>query len=272
MPRPQYGHPVRIRVSALLALVLATGWFGALPSPPARAADTVTWAIVGDSIIGGNVTTIQSVLTQSDLPPWHIDGRSARRMVTPVVTSRWSASSGLDAIRATRALGHDPTRWVIELGTNDAGSVTNCSCADQIAYADGLIRQLVDEIGSGSQILWVNVRGSTSGVLAINAALAARASASPSTFQVADWNGHTADRDAWFIDEVHPTTTGAIELGRFIVAAVNALPPVPGPNPSSSASSTASSSVRPQTGLTPRLRPLCRDPERTFRLCHNTET
>jgi lysophospholipase L1-like esterase len=259
---------VRIRVAALLALMLATGWFGALSSPPARAAGPVTWAIVGDSIIGGNVTTIQSVLTRSDLPPWHIDGRSARRMVTPVVTSRWSASSGLDAIRATRALGHDPKRWVIELGTNDAGSVTNCSCADQIAFADSLIRQLVDEIGSGSQILWVNVRGSTSGVLAINAALAARASASPSTFQVADWNGYTAGRDAWFIDGVHPTTTGAIELGKFLVAAVRALPPVPG----SSASSTASSTAQLQTGLTPRLRPLCRDPERTFRLCHDTET
>jgi lysophospholipase L1-like esterase len=189
-------------------------------------------------------------------------------MVTPVVTPRWSASSGLDAIRATRALGHNPKRWVIELGTNDAGSVTNCSCADQIAYADSLIRQLVAEIGSGSQILWVNVRGSTSGVLAINAALAARAKASPSTFQVADWNGYTDGRDAWFVDGVHPTATGAVELGRFIVAAVTALPPVPGTNPSSTASSTA----QPQTGLTHRLRPLCRDPERTFRLCLDTET
>jgi hypothetical protein len=214
-------------VAALLAVMAATGWFGAISGPPARAASSVTWAIVGDSIIGGNVTYIQSVLTESDLPPWHIDGRSARRMVTPVVTSQWNASSGLDAIRATRALGHDPKRWVIELGTNDAGSVTNCSCADQVAYADALIGRLVDEIGSGSQIVWVNVRGSTSGVLAINAALAARASASPSTFQVADWNGYTAGRDAWFVDGVHPTATGAVELGRFILAAVNALPPLP---------------------------------------------
>jgi hypothetical protein len=253
---------VRIRVAALLAMMAATGWVGALSGPPARAAGPVTWAIVGDSIIGGNVTYIQSVLTQSNLPSWHIDGRSARKMVSPVVTPRWSASSGLDAIRATRALGHDPKRWVIELGTNDAGSVTNCSCADQIAYADGLIRQLVDEIGSGSQILWVNVRGYTSGVLAINAALAARAKASPSTFQVADWNGYAAGRDAWFVDGVHPTATGAVELGKFLVAALRALPPVP--------SSTASSTAQPQTGLTPRLRPLCRDPERTFRLCHDT--
>jgi hypothetical protein len=259
---------VRIRVAALLAMMAATGWVGALSGPPARAAGPVAWAIVGDSIIGGNVTYIQSVLTQSNLPSWHIDGRSARKMVSPVVTPRWSASSGLDAIRATRALGHNPKRWVIELGTNDAGSVTNCTCADQIAYADGLIRQLVDEIGSGSQILWVNVRGSTSGVLAINAALAARAKASPSTFQVADWNGYTAGRDAWFVDGVHPTATGAVELGRFIVAAVAALPPVPG----TAASSTASSTAQPQTGLTPRLRPLCRDPERTFRLCHDTES
>ena len=259
---------MRIRAAALLVLVAATCWLGVVSGPPAQAAGPVTWAIVGDSIIGGNVSYIESALTQSNLPPWHIDGRSARKMVTPVVTPRWSASSGLDAIRATRALGHNPKRWVIELGTNDAGSVTNCSCADQIAYADSLIRQLVAEIGSGSQILWVNVRGSTSGVLAINAALAARAKASPSTFQVADWNGYTAGRDAWFVDGVHPTATGAVELGRFIVAAVTALPPVPGTNPSSTASSTA----QPQTGLTHRLRPLCRDPERTFRLCLDTET
>jgi hypothetical protein len=236
---------VRIRVAALLAIVAATCWFGAVSGPPARAAGPVTWAIVGDSIIGGNVTYIESVLTQSNLPPWHIDGRSARRMVTPVITPRWSASSGLDAIRATRALGHDPKRWVIELGTNDAGSVTNCSCADPIAFADSLIRQLVTEIGSGSQILWVNVRGSTSGVLAINAALAARAKASPSTFQVADWNGYTAGRDAWFVDGVHPTATGAVELGRFIVAAVTALPPVPGTSvpPSTTVSCTVTTST-----------------------------
>ena len=255
-----YGWGVRIRIALAAAFVAATCWFASASGPPAQAASPVTWAIVGDSIIGGNVTYVQSVLATSNLPPWIIDGRSGRKMVAQVVTPRWTASSGLDAIRSIRSSGHNPARWVIELGTNDAGAVTTCSCPDPVAYADGLIRRLVDEIGPGRQIMWVTVRGTSSGVIAINDALRARAAASPSTFIVADWNGYTVGRDSWFVDGVHPTATGAIELGRFLVAEVRALPPVPGtpttsttvpgttvPRPSCTATSTTSTSISSTT-------------------------
>jgi len=44
---------------------------------------------------------------------------------------------------------------------------------------------------------------------------------------------------------VHPTATGAVELGRFIVAAVTALPPVPGTSapPSTTVSCTVTTST-----------------------------
>ena len=224
---------VRSRVCVAVAHLAAAGLVAIGFSAPNRhaAAASATWAIIGDSVVAGNSLIIEPQLAAAHMPPWFVEAKSGRRTEVPVVNSWYQATSGLQAVARTLALGHHPALWVIELGTNDAYAVQWCECPDRVAFAGEMIDHLLQALGPGAQVVWLTIRNSLEpiGADAFNTALAQRAGPS---FMVADWRAYSDPHPEWFVDGTHPTTPGAIALGNYLAAiATAALAGTPIANP-----------------------------------------
>lgn len=219
----------------LARLLVAVAAVVAVVAVDARAPDRVAGepasvpvAIVGDSIIAGNLGYILPVLDARNVPARAVDALSSRKTSIAWFVGRRMVSSGIDAVRSLRARGVEPELWVIELGTNDTYDITMCRCPDPVAFAGQRIDALHAELGADARVLWVNVRTSSPGALAYNEALARRVGPH---FVVADWKVYSAGQAGWFVDAVHPTARGARELAGFLASAILAMPPPPAPLP-----------------------------------------
>ncbi len=220
-----------MRCHRLLAIVVAGAVLAAVGGSPRETVSAdgqAPIAIVGDSIIAGNLGFILPVLDARGVQPRMVDALSSRKTSLAWYDGRRVVTSGIDAVRALRARGATPQLWVIELGTNDSFDITMCRCPDRVAFAGQRIDALRAELGPDARVLWVNVRTSSPGALAYNEALARRVGPH---FVVADWKVHSAGRSNWFVDAVHPTATGARELARFLASAILSMPPPPSPLP-----------------------------------------
>jgi hypothetical protein len=213
---------------AVVAAVVVLAPIGASPGGPVSADTPAPIAIIGDSIIAGNLGYILPALDARGVPRRVVDALSSRKTSLAWFNGRRVVTSGIDAVRALRAGGAAPQLWVIELGTNDSFDISNCRCPDPVGFAGQRIDALRAELGPDARVLWVNVRTSSAGALAYNEALARRAGPH---FVVADWKAHSAGRTSWFVDAVHPSVTGARELASFLAGAILAMPPSPAPLP-----------------------------------------
>lgn len=217
------------RVLVALASLAAVGLVDV--GAPQRASGepaSVPLAIVGDSVIAGNLGYILPVLDARGVPARAVDALSSRKTSIAWFVGRRLITSGIDAVRALQAQGVDPALWVIELGANDSYDISTCRCPDPVAFAGQRIDALRAELGAEARVLWVNVRTSSPGALAYNEALARRAGPH---FVVADWKAHSAGQVGWFVDAVHPTARGAREFAAFLAGSILAMPPSPEPLP-----------------------------------------
>lgn len=219
--------PSRV-LCAVLTAVAVLAPIGASPRGPVSADAPAPVAIIGDSIIAGNLGYLLPALDARGVPRRVVDALSSRKTSLAWFDGRRVVTSGIDAVRALRAKGAAPQLWVIELGTNDSFDISNCRCPDQVAFAGQRIDALRAELGPDARVLWVNVRTSSSGALAYNEALARRVGPH---FVVADWKSHSAGQTNWFVDAVHPSARGARELASFLAGAILAMPPSPAPLP-----------------------------------------
>jgi lysophospholipase L1-like esterase len=179
--------------------------------------------IVGDSLTGGNTSYIKPVLAAYGLGDVRVEGLSARRIARSYTFDGYR-DSGIERVRNLKAAGVKPQLWVIQLGTNDLGSVKNCACADPVAFAGSIIDQLLAEIGPGVPIAWVTVlHWSNWGVAeSFNQALRIRAAADP-WMAIIRWKEYAAPHPEWFADNVHPNTPGVVAFTGMYVGEISAL-------------------------------------------------
>ncbi len=168
-------------------------------------------AIVGDSLTISYWGGLPASFKAQSFGPFQMEARSARRTTVALTGS----TSGIDGVRRIRASGFDPPLWVVALGTNDMNITVKTPGA-----TDAIINTMLDEIGPGRRVVWVNVyaRGSLANSQAFNARLAAIAVQRP-MMTVADWYSLVAAHPSWLVaDGVHPNATGALQRNIFVAA------------------------------------------------------
>lgn len=187
--------------------------------------------IVGDSLTGGNTSYMAPTLRSAGLDV-RLEGLSARRIAVSYEFLGYR-DSGIERIRSLRSSGVDPELWVIQLGTNDMKSVTNCGCADQVAFAGALIDRLLVELPTNTPVAWVTLmnRADYDVTNTFNEALRRRAVVNP-YMRLIDWAALSLQRPEWFIDPVHQTIDGVVRFTQMYVDEIRALLAAPpGPTP-----------------------------------------
>lgn len=189
--------------TVLVAVGVAAGEGPVASTPP----DIV---VIGDSLTAANKSLISSRVAAGGVSSVDYEALSGRRINAAVTYGDGiRRSSGVEVVRRLRGGGVDPALWVIELGTNDIGSVRNCECADPVVFAGTLIDTIVAAIGPGEPIAWVTVldRNNIGVSGSFNEALRRRAAVDP-LFILIDWYGLGAGHPEWFLDHVHHNLAG----------------------------------------------------------------
>lgn len=215
---PQIGIGITIAIGIVLSPLVPHA-----TTVPDVHADGPAAVIVGDSLTGGNDSFIRAKLRTAGLDSVRVEGLSARR-ISVSFDFRGRRDSGIDRIRTLRSAGVDPDLWVIQLGTNDLGAVENCRCADRVAFAQSLIEQLVDEVGSDAAIAWVTVHDRDRPAVAddFNTAIFLAALDHPRMTMI-QWKRRAADHPDWFLDDVHPNGRGLEELTTMYIDRIGRL-------------------------------------------------
>lgn len=167
-------------------------------------------AIVGDSLTVGYWAGLDDVVRTAGFGPFRLEARSARRTLVPIEGS----TSGIDAVRHIRHDGFDARVWVVALGTNDINLTSNSP-----GEPDRTINAMLDEIGPGHLIVWVNVHAGRSSANAhvFNTRLAAVAAGRRDLY-VADWSSLAQANPQWMREDgVHNTAEGAVQRNLFVV-------------------------------------------------------
>jgi hypothetical protein len=177
-------------------------------------------AVVGDSLTAGLINDLGSRLGDVGFGGLRVDAVVSRRM-----TKSSSVSSGVSAIRTARSAGFDPTNWMIALGTNDF--------YESSSVMERMINDVMNEIGSGRQVIWVNVWmfAYPADSARFNTALA-RVDAQRSNLRVIDWASSARAHPNWFSgDGVHYTNEGLRNRNAAMVRGALDLPAAPQPIP-----------------------------------------
>jgi lysophospholipase L1-like esterase len=173
-------------------------------------------ALVGDSLTYAAWSYLPAVFVRRNWGPFQIEARSGRKTTTTLST----ATSGLEAVRRIREGGFDPELWIIALGTNDARSTYSTPGA-----ATAMIEAMLAEIGSGHDVIWIDVylRDHDAQADAWNAALRS-AALRHRRLTIADWQSVVDANPQWVVDDgVHLDITGSLARNEYVARI--ALPP-----------------------------------------------
>ncbi len=170
-------------------------------------------SMVGDSLTSGSLLYQADDFAAVGWPDAWIDAHASRGIRTHVSAD---PHTGLTAVDALRARHGDTRMWVVALGTNDAGIFA-------APRYDELIGAMLDRIGSGHVVTWVNIYlpHATARQTAWNSALDAVAAARPDELRIFDWARLAAQHPAWLArDNIHCNPTGYRERSTAIAAGV----------------------------------------------------
>ena len=149
----------------------------------------------------------------------------------------------IPTVQQWRAQGFDPRVWVIGLGANDVGFTTS-----SVSAAEALIDRMLDTIGPGREVLWLNItHPEASWQAAWNQALT-NVAARRLNLHIFDWASIAAQHPDWLVgDGVHLTPTGYRQRSLLIADATKVLMQANrvGATPAST------SAAGPTTGLAP---------------------
>ena len=157
-------------------------------------------SMVGDSLTCGSLPFQAGAFAEAGWSHSTIDAYVSRGVRTKLKADRYT---GLTAVDAIREKSGDSEAWVIALGTNDSVIYPNEKQAE-------VIRVMMDHIGAGHKVMWINVYlpDARPRQLAWNAALDAAASKRGDMF-VYDWASLAAENQRWLAhDRIHYTTEG----------------------------------------------------------------
>jgi lysophospholipase L1-like esterase len=221
-----------LEVLALVALVASIAAFAVLErrasGPPTAVAptsqaslptttprtgpDPSAIAVVGDSLSLQAGGPEEEALTAAGWQTVVLDVQMGRRIN---VESSRPPTSGISAVRAIRATHRDPLTWVIELGTNDAPMI-----GDDAAALKRAIESMLDEIGSGHRVVWVNVYHAPRPVAAATVdRVLDELALEEHGIVVADWAAR-AWRDGYLLpDGVHLTAMGTLAYASMVADA-----------------------------------------------------
>ncbi|MEP7202899.1 MAG: GDSL-type esterase/lipase family protein [Ilumatobacteraceae bacterium] len=181
-------------------------------------------SVVGDSLTSGTLPYQADALADVGWTRTTIDAYRNRGVLTKMNGDK---HTGLTAVDAIRRESGDSDLWVVALGSNDAGSLPR---------NQDLIRRMMDRIGGGHHVLWVNIylRSKPARQEAWNAALDDVANDLSDGMFIYDWASVAAPNPQWLADDqIHCTPSGykhrATEIAMATRSMVPSTPIVTGP-------------------------------------------
>lgn len=210
---------IRVLGAALLAALLsapaaAAPATSAAPATQTQAAFSGEIGVVGDSLTVGSATQLRNELAIRGLTA-RISAQSGR-----------SIPGGVTAVQELRASGFDSLVWVVALGTNDIWWDAGCGCGITTSTAAGRIQTMLDAIGPGRHVYWVNVNrlDIPQAVSVFNQALL-QAAAGRASLRVIDFHSLSAANMSWFAnDGVHLSSTGYAQRALQVATAAATSP------------------------------------------------
>jgi hypothetical protein len=210
-------------LAAFLASVLALTGLAAVASP--ASADLPIRVDVDAAGPNGPLGLIGESSTQGTLP-WIGDDLAAlgwgpmRLYAFPGVRIPPDRSGfAIPTVQTWRAEGFDPRVFVIGLGANDVGFTE-----DSVPKATALIDSMLDTIGPGREVLWLNItHPEASWQAAWNTALN-QVAARRLNLHIFDWATIASQHPDWLVgDDVHLTPTGYRQRSLLIADATKVL-------------------------------------------------
>jgi lysophospholipase L1-like esterase len=183
-------------------------------------------SVVGDSLTTGTVPYQASALAGVGFERTTIDAFKSRGVRTKVKKDPHTGLTAVDGIRETAG---DSQLWIVQLGTNDAG------IHRKEQYPE-LIWQMMDRIGAGHYVMWVNIYlpAKPQRQMSWNAALAGVAEQRPGEMFILNWAALADQNPRWTSgDHIHCTPAGYKNRSTAVATACDVLVPstpiAPGP-------------------------------------------
>jgi len=190
-----------------------------------RRVEATRVSVVGDSLTEGTMPYQAETLSYLGWTGTAIDAFKSRGIVTK---EKADPHTGLSAVDAIRSASGDSDVWVVALGTNDAGFYKQDK---QVP----LIREMVDRIGVGHYVLWVNVflPATLKRQQMWNDSLAMVAAERPDQLFVLDWATLAEENPKWLgADKIHCSGVGYKNRASVIAQATKTLVPSSPPSKS----------------------------------------
>jgi lysophospholipase L1-like esterase len=194
--------------------------------------------VVGDSLTVGAHEYLRDDLTSAGWDEIDIDGASGRSVRMGFYGSPDSGLKAVDDLRDTTA---DSPDWIIALGTNDA------IVYDPAQYR-AIIEEMLDKIGAGHRVLWINVYlpNDPERSALWNDALGKHAVADPIELFVADWASYARQHPEWLnADGIHYTDDGYQARSAWIAEQSLELTVAPSPATTITSADAATSGAAP---------------------------
>jgi lysophospholipase L1-like esterase len=175
-------------------------------------------SVIGDSLTTGTVPYQANAFADVGFERTTLDAFQSRGVRTKV---KRDPHTGLTAVDAIRDAAGDSEVWVVELGTNDSG------IHRKEQYPE-LILQMMDRIGGGHYVMWVNIYlpAKPQRQQNWNAALAAVAVDFPDEMFVLNWATVADQNPRWTSnDRIHCTPVGYKNRATTIANACRVLIP-----------------------------------------------
>ena len=208
------GHSRRRQARAtavLVAIAVLVSTFLAVQAQPAHAS-TEQIFMIGDSLTYGSLPYQSDEFVAAGWSSAVVNGYPSRSVRAKVSRDLYT---GLTAVDGLRAKYGDTPAWVVALGTNDSIIFSSTQYVD-------IIRQMMDRIGSGHHVLWVNVYLPTypTQMNRWNAALQQVAAERPGEMFIDDWATYASTHGPWLAsDHVHYTATGYLMRSKEVARA-----------------------------------------------------
>jgi hypothetical protein len=180
----------------------------------AHAAVAHTVGVIGDSLLSYDNGDLDAQLRAAGWSRSVIDAVPGRR----IPSSARSPLSGVKALRELLAEGVDTPYWIIALGTNDIGVL------GQGQDARTWITELLDALGPGHQVLWVNADNPRYPEATARFDTTLSQIAAERGIAVLDWTAIVRANPSWLTrDRVHLTSVGYQQRHYLIAQASLAL-------------------------------------------------